>query len=42
MDMSDPVVVPLKKWADWDLEDNLLESYKVELKASLMMFPLAT
>ena len=42
MDMSEPVVMSLKMWADWDLEDSLLESCRVVLKAGLLMCPLAT
>ena len=42
MYMSEPVVMLLKTWADWDLEDSLLESFRVELKAGLMMSQLAT
>ena len=36
------VVMSLKTWSDCALEDSLLESCKVELKAGLMMFLLAT
>ena len=42
MDMSEPVVMLLKTWADCDLEESLLESCKLALKAGLMMFLLAT
>ena len=42
MDMSKLVVTSLKTWVEWDLEESLLESCRVELKAGLMMFPLAT
>ena len=42
MDMSELVVMQLKTWADWDLEDILLDSCRVALKAGLMMCPLAT
>ena len=42
MDISDPVVMPLKTWGDCALEDSLFESCKLALKAGLMMFPLAT
>ena len=42
MDMSEPVVMLLKTWADCALEESLLESCKVALKAGLMMFPLDT
>ena len=42
MDMSEPVVMSLKTWVDWDLEDSSLESFRVALKDGLMMFPLAT
>ena len=42
MDMSEPVVVSLKTWADCALEDSLLKSCRLALKAGLMMFPLAT
>ena len=41
MDMSEPVVMSLKTWADWALEDSLIESCKA-LKAGLMMFLLDT
>ena len=42
MDMSDPVVMLLKTWADCDLLESLFESCKVALKAGLMMFLLVT
>ena len=42
MDMSKPVVISLKTWADWYLEDSLLESCRVALKAVFMVFLLAT
>ena len=42
MDMSEPVVISLKTWEDWDLEDSLLESCMVALRAGLMMCLLAT
>ena len=42
MDMSDPVVMSLKTWAEWAMEDSLLKSCRVVLKAGLMMYPLAT
>ena len=42
MDMSEPVVMPLKTWAYWDLEESLLEIFRVALKAGLMMFSLTT
>ena len=42
MDMSEPVVMSLKTWAEYALEESLIESCKVALKAGLMMFPLAT
>ena len=42
MNMSEPVVMLLKTWADCALEDSLLESCKVALKSGMMMFPLAT
>ena len=41
MDMSEPVLMPLKTWADCALEDSLLKSCKVALKAGWMMFLLA-
>ena len=42
MDMSEPVVMSLKTWADWAMEDSLLESCRVALKSDLMMCLLAT
>ena len=42
MDMSEPVVMSLKTWADCDLEESLIESCKVALKAGLMMFLFTT
>ena len=42
MDISEPVEMSLKTWAEWDLEDSLLESCRVALKDGLMMFLLAT
>ena len=42
MDRSEPVAMSLKTWVDWALEDSLIESYRVALKAGLRMFPLAT
>ena len=42
MDMSEPNVMSLKTWADCALEDTLLKSCRVALKAGLMMLPLAT
>ena len=42
MDISEPVVMSLKTWAYCALEDSLLESCKVVLKAGLMTFLLAT
>ena len=42
MGMSEPVVMSLKTWADYALEESLFESCKVALKSSLMMFLLAT
>ena len=42
MDMSDSVVMSLKTWADWDLEDSLFESFRVALNSGLMMILLAT
>ena len=42
MDMNEPVVMLLKKWADRALEDILLESCKEALKTILMMFLLDT
>ena len=42
MDMSEPVVMSLNTWADCALEESLLESCKVALKAGLMMFLLGT
>ena len=47
MDMSEPVVMLLKTWADCVLEESLFESCKVALNkvalnSSLMMFSLAT
>ena len=41
MDMSELVVTSLKTWEDWDLEDSLLEIFRVALKAGLMVCPLA-
>ena len=35
-------MMSLKTWADWYLEDSLLESCMVALKAGLMMFMFAT
>ena len=37
MDMSEKVVMSLKTWANCALEEILLKSCKVDLKASLMM-----
>ena len=42
MDMSEPVVMYLNTWAGCTLAESLLESIKVELKAGLIMCPLAT
>ena len=42
MDISEPVVMSLKTWADCVLEESLFDSCKVARKAGLMMFPLAT
>ena len=42
MDISETVLMSLKTWTDFDLEDSLLESCKVAPKAGLMMSPLAT
>ena len=42
MDMSEPVVMSLKTWVDCAMEESLLKSFKVALKAGLMMFPFAT
>ena len=41
MDMSEPVVMSLKTWADCAPEENLFKSCKVALKSGLMMFLLA-
>ena len=38
MEMREPVVMPLKTWADCVLEESLFDSCKVARKASLMMF----
>ena len=42
MDMSEPVGISLKTWADCALEESFLKSCKVAIKAGLIMFPLAT
>ena len=42
MNMSESVVMSLKAWEYWDLEESLLERCRVALKAGLMMFPLDT
>ena len=42
IDMSEPDVMLLKTWADIALEESLLESCKVALKAGLTMFLLDT
>ena len=42
MDMSEPVVMSLKTWADCATEESFLKSCKVALKAGLMMLTLAT
>ena len=42
MEMSEPVAMYLKTWADCALGDSLLESYRVSLKAGLKFFRLAT
>ena len=42
MDIIETVVMSLKTWAHWALEDSLLGSCRVALKAGLMMLPLAT
>ena len=42
MEMSEPVVISLKKWVDWALGDSLLESFRVVLTAGLMMCLFAT
>ena len=42
MDNSEPVVMSLKTLEECALEESFFESCKVTLKASLMIFPLAT
>ena len=42
MEMREPVVMPLKTWADCDLEESLFDIFKVARKSGLMIFLLAT
>ena len=42
MEMSEPVVMSLKTWADCALGDSLLESFRLAMEAGLIMCPLAT
>ena len=42
MEMREPVVMLLKRWADCALEETFFDSFKVAHKAGLMMFLLAT
>ena len=42
MDMREPVVMMLKTWADFALEESLFDILKVPRKAGLMIFLLAT
>ena len=42
MEMSEPVVMYLKTWADYALVNSLLESCRVAMEADLIMCLLAT
>ena len=41
MEMREPVVMLLKTWADWDLEEILFDIFKVDCKSGLMILPLS-
>ena len=42
MEMREPVVMSLKTWADYALEESLFDIFKVARKSGLIMFLLAT
>ena len=42
MEMREPVVMLLKTWEDYALEESLFDSLKVACKSGLMIFLLAT
>ena len=42
MEMREPMMVFLKMWADFFLEESLFDIFKVAHKLGLMMFPFAT
>ena len=41
-EMMEPVVMSLKTWADFALEESLFDIFKVAHKSGLMILPLAT
>ena len=42
MEMREPVVMSLKRWADFSMEEILFDIFKVARKSVLMILPLAT